>query len=357
MVMDVSERAGKPVRDREAASESGSATETANEGAGGPERTLRSGPPRPSLAALALTLVMVVSVGALFFGVFAFGLSGLQEQRSQHQLYATFRGLLDPSSPDAPWIGSKVPAGAPVALIERARSRPARRRRGPGDVGGRHAERSRASARHGAPRSVRRLGAPRPRRDGRRSLAHIADLKTRDVVTVQTGQGTFRFHVRGRLANGGKLPTIRATSGLLLLGTSARRARPFLAHSEPRPVRRGPARGQVGQSTAPARRTRLSATNLPGHNDPGAGRSCCSGREPSRGHGGVLVAVVVLGARPHVAHRRTGPLLHPLGAERRSDPPSPQRLLMLPDAMFPELHLNAHCLGEGSPDRNNRKGV
>ena len=121
--MDVSELAGQPAGDDEAPSEPGaeaaeSVPETNDGTAAEDERAPRSGPPRPSLAALALTLVMVVSVGALFFGVFAFGLSGLQEQRSQHVLYSTFRGLLDPSSPNAPWIGGKIPPGAPLALLK-----------------------------------------------------------------------------------------------------------------------------------------------------------------------------------------------------------------------------------------------
>ena len=81
--MEVSERAGKPVRDAGAVSEYGSATDGGNDADGEAERAPRSGPPRPGLASLALTFLMVASVGALFFGVFAFGLSGLQEQRSQ----------------------------------------------------------------------------------------------------------------------------------------------------------------------------------------------------------------------------------------------------------------------------------
>ena len=111
--MDVSELAGQPAGDDEALSEPGAGAaepvSEADDDAVEDERAERSGPPRPSVAALALTLVMVISVGALFFGVFAFGLSGLQEQRSQHVLYATFRGLLDPSSPNAPWIGGNTP--------------------------------------------------------------------------------------------------------------------------------------------------------------------------------------------------------------------------------------------------------
>ncbi len=77
----------------------------------------RVGPPRPGPLAVVLAIVLFVSITALFLGVFAFGLSGLQEQRSQHQLYAEFRGLLDPSSPVAPKIGGDIPPGSPVALL------------------------------------------------------------------------------------------------------------------------------------------------------------------------------------------------------------------------------------------------
>ena len=67
---------------------------------GEPEPTTepRTGPPVPGRLAITLAVVMVLSVAVAFFGVFAFGLSGLQEQRSQHQLYAKFRGLIAPAA-------------------------------------------------------------------------------------------------------------------------------------------------------------------------------------------------------------------------------------------------------------------
>jgi hypothetical protein len=48
----------------------------------------------PGAIAITLASVMAFSIVALFLGAFAFGLSGLQEQRSQDQLNASFRGLL-----------------------------------------------------------------------------------------------------------------------------------------------------------------------------------------------------------------------------------------------------------------------
>ncbi len=272
--MDVSELAGKPAGDDEAPSEPGAeAAESvpeANDGtAAEDERAPRSGPPRPSLAALALTLVMVVSVGALFFGVFAFGLSGLQEQRSQHVLYATFRGLLDPSSPNAPWIGGKIPPGAPLALL----SAPAAGIHRVMVVEGTSAGDTLAGPGH-LPNTVLPGQAGNSVLLGRAAtagapFAHIANLRARDVVTVQTGQGTFHYRVRGHLLSGGRLPTIPSTSGLLLLGTSASaQGLPSLTPSHVDYV----VAQLVGRAVgAPhGKPTRVQATNLPGHNDPGA---------------------------------------------------------------------------------------
>jgi sortase A len=269
MVMEVSERAGKPVRDAGAVSEYGSATDGGNDADGEAERAPRSGPPRPGLASLALTFLMVASVGALFFGVFAFGLSGLQEQRSQHQLYATFRGLLDPSSPDAPWTGGKIPAGVPVALITAPGADLHRVVVVEGTTGGDllagpgHLPDTVLPGQAGDSVLLGRAataGAP---------FADVAHLKTHDLIKVQTGQGTFRYRVRGHLANGGRLPTIRATSGLLLLGTSA--GAHGLSSLTPNHVNYVVAQ-LVGKaySVPRGRPTRVQASNLPGHNDPGA---------------------------------------------------------------------------------------
>ena len=54
----------------------------------------REGPPRPSKLVVLLAVVLFLSIVAAFLGVFAFGLSGLQEHRSQAQLYSQFRELL-----------------------------------------------------------------------------------------------------------------------------------------------------------------------------------------------------------------------------------------------------------------------
>jgi hypothetical protein len=69
-----------------------------------------------------ITFASISALGgiAIFLLVYALGFSALQEQRSQHQLYASYRGLLAPASPIAPEIGGVIPPGSPIALINSA---------------------------------------------------------------------------------------------------------------------------------------------------------------------------------------------------------------------------------------------
>jgi sortase A len=182
----------------------------------------RTGAPAPTPVSILLALVMMASVAAAFFGAFAFGLSGLQEQRSQHELYATLRGLLDPASPVAPYLGgSKVPAGAPLALL----SAPRAGLRDTVVVEGTSSGDLLAGPGH-------LIDSPLPGQAGNSVIlgkaatagapfAHVPDLQTGDVITVRTGQGLFHYTVRGHLVDGGRLPTVPSTSGFLVLGTSA----------------------------------------------------------------------------------------------------------------------------------------
>ena len=183
-------------------------------------KTPRSGPPRVGIVSVLLALVMVLSVAALFFGAFAYGLSGLQEQRSQHQLYSSIRGLLSPSSPVAPWIGGVIPAGSPVALLSSLQAglhdTVVVEGTSSGDLlaGPGHLPDTPLPGQAGAAVLLGKsttAGAP---------FAQLARLRRGDVITVRTGQGRFRFIVEGRLVNGGRLPTVPSTAGFLLLGTS-----------------------------------------------------------------------------------------------------------------------------------------
>ena len=79
------------------------------------ERSAR--PPVPSAIAISLTSIVSLGVVALFLVVYAVGFSAAQEQRGQHQLYAQFRGLLDPDSPIAPATGGTIAPHTPIAMI------------------------------------------------------------------------------------------------------------------------------------------------------------------------------------------------------------------------------------------------
>jgi len=178
---------------------------------------------RPMPTALAITLASLTafSVVVLFFGAFAYGLSGLQEQRSQHQLYAAFRGLLDPASPTAPSIVGSIPSGTPIALLNSPAAglrnvvvvegtSPSNLLAGPG-----HLPNSPLPGQVGQSILMARsttAGAP---------FGDITRLRKGDVITVTTGYGTFRFSVEGQLVAGQPLPEISKSGALLTLVTSA----------------------------------------------------------------------------------------------------------------------------------------
>lgn len=186
------------------------------------EPTVRpSGPPRPSKLVILLSLVLFASIVAAFLGFFAFGLSALQEHRSQQQLYAQFRGLVAPASIVAPSIGGVIAAGTPVALI----NAPAAgihdvvvvEGTSSGDLlqGPGHLPNTPLPGQGGEAVLVGKsttAGAP---------FAHLARLRRGDVITVRTGQGEFRFAVRGLLPPGIHQPAIPVNQGRLVLVTSA----------------------------------------------------------------------------------------------------------------------------------------
>ena len=229
----------------------------------------RSGPPAPGALTVTMALVMVLSVVAAFFGAFAFGLSGLQEQRSQHIDYASLRGLLDPTSAVAPYIGGKIPAGAPIALMNAPR-------------GGLHdtvvVEGTSAGDLLAGPGHL--ASTPLPGQAGNAVVlgkgatagapfSRLTALRRGDDVAVRTGQGLFHYRVRGKIVNGGRLPRIPSTSGFLVLGTSLGSGT-FASLSPSRVVY---VYAQLEGRAVPAPRGRprtVPASQLPGHNDPGA---------------------------------------------------------------------------------------
>ena len=285
---------------------------------------------RVGIVSVLLALVMVLSVAALFFGAFAYGLSGLQEQRSQHQLYSSIRGLLSPSSPVAPWIGGVIPAGSPVALLNSPqaglRDVVVVEGTSSGDLlaGPGHLPDTPLPGQAGAAVLLGKsttAGAP---------FGQLARLRRGDVITVRTGQGRFRFTVEGRLVNGGRLPTVPSTSGFLLLGTSGGVA--AQGGFTPGHVVYTYAKLQGRVAPAPHGQPHsVTRSELPGYGDPDsvAIRGALVRAAP-RGVCGVLVAVVLLGPVAHVASRRTRALCRPVGLQHRGAAAPPQRLLNLP---------------------------
>ena len=185
-----------------------------------PPSPRRAGPPVPKPMAVVLALVLVVGVTVLFFGVFAFGLSGLQQERSQHQLYNQLRGLLAPESTVAPYIGGAIPDGAPVALL----NAPAAGMHNVVVVEGTSSGDLLAGPGHLA-------DTPLPGQTGESvligksvtagaSFAGITRLRKGDRLTVRTGQRAFSFTVEGQLAAGATLPKITTAEGLLTLATA-----------------------------------------------------------------------------------------------------------------------------------------
>jgi sortase A len=223
------------------------------------------GPPRPGVLVIVLAVVLFVSVVVAFLGVFAYGLSGLQEHRSQQQLYAEFRQLL-PGIPNAPSIGGHIAPGTPVALL----NAPAAgihnvmvvEGTSSGDLleGPGHLPDTPLPGQGGEAVLVGKsttAGAP---------FAHVTLLRKGDLVTVRTGQGLFRFTVEGKLVPGTHQAAIPADRGRLVLVTSAGTgglAATQLVYVEAR---------LQGKAVAapPHRPTTVSASDVPGQADPGA---------------------------------------------------------------------------------------
>jgi sortase A len=226
---------------------------------------------RPLPVPILATLIASGSLAlvAVFFAVYAFGFSALQEQRSQHQLYAQLRGLLSPSSRVAPAIGGAIRPGTPVALINAPRgvlddvvivegTSSADLLAGPGHL--------RDSPLPGQPgesivmgRSVT-AGAP---------FDSIGSLRTGDVITVVTGQGHFRFRVVDTRTAGSVLPQLGASGSLLTLETTVGSG--FLGSLHPSRLEYVDAQLVGSPAAAPAGHVlAVPATEQQGHADPTA---------------------------------------------------------------------------------------
>jgi sortase A len=172
---------------------------------------------RRSVLDALFTCVLSLAVGVLFFGLFAFVLSGVQEARSQRQLLADFRGLVNSASPVAPPLGGRIPPGLPVAVLWAPRANiadvavvegtsSADLRSGPGLLA--------SSPLPGQPgesvimgTSVT-AGAP---------FGSIASLRKDDIITVRTAQGRLRFRVIDLRVAGQRIPSLPSSGSLLTL--------------------------------------------------------------------------------------------------------------------------------------------
>jgi sortase A len=229
----------------------------------------RARPPMPGAVAITLASITAFSVVAVFLGAYAYGLSALQEQRSQDQLFASFRGLLDPSSPTAPSIGGAIAPGSPVALLN-------------SPIAGLHnvvvVEGTTSGDLLEGPGHLR--DSPLPGQPGESILmgksttagapfGGITRLHQGDVITVRTGQGRFRFVVEGQRVAGDPLPQIPSSGSLLTLITSAGSG--WLGRLAPSRLVYVDARLQ-GKDVAspPGRPVAVTPAEIQGHGDPSA---------------------------------------------------------------------------------------
>jgi sortase A len=226
-------------------------------------------PSMPGALVVALAGVVVFSAVAVFFGAFAFGFSALQEHRSQQQLYASFRGLLDPSSPFAPSIGGEITPATPVALLN-----------APG--AGLHnvvvVEGTSSSDLMDGPGHLR--DSPLPGQFGESILmgkattagapfGGITNLRKGELITATTGQGTFRFVVEGKRVAGDRLPELPLSGALLTLVTSAGSG--WLGRLTPSHLVYVDAALQgTAVAAPPGRPTAIPAQEIQGHGDPTA---------------------------------------------------------------------------------------
>lgn len=234
-----------------------------------PAAAPRERPPIPGGVMISLASVTALSSIAIFLVVYAVGFSALQEQRSQHQLYASFRGLLSPSSPVAPQIGGVINPGTPIALLNSQQA-------------GLHnvivVEGTSSSDLLKGPGHLR--DSPLPGQVGQSLVMgksvtangpfrHITQLRAGDLITVTTGQKTFTFSVIDERTGGDPLPAVPTGGSLLTLVTSTGSG--FLGHFAPSHVVYVDAALQGKAVSAPAGRpVAVPVSELPGRSDPGA---------------------------------------------------------------------------------------
>lgn len=223
--------------------------------------------PVPNAVLVVVGVASALSLLMVFLVAYGLGLSALQEQRAQHQLYAELRGRFSPSSPLAPPVGGVITPGAPIAILNAPvahlhdtvvvegtssgdlMSGPGHLRDSvlPGQIG--------QSILLG--RSVT-AGAP---------FGHLTALQHGDVIDVTTGQGTFRYSVVDVRGTGSPLPAVPRAGSLLTLVTSGGSG--WLGRLAPDGVRYVDAvlRGRAVDAPV-GRPVAVPAAELPGRGDP-----------------------------------------------------------------------------------------
>jgi len=214
-------------------------------------------------------MLAAVSLLAIWALLFAFVLSGLQEQRDQRELYASFRGQLVGSGPVSAPLGGAIAPNAPVALLSASRgildnavvvegTTSSNLEHGPG-----HLRTSPLPGQAGTAivygRSVT-YGAP---------FKNITDLHRGDVITATTGQGTFRYLVERIRHAGDTVVSLPPGAGRLTLVSSTGPGwRAGVAPTTT--VYLDAALEGVAQPTPPGHRTTYSWSELPMHGQLGA---------------------------------------------------------------------------------------
>jgi sortase A len=174
----------------------------------------------PAAVVVSFTAVFALTAVLVFLAVYAVGFSALQEQRSQHQLYASLRGVFSPASPVAPPVGGVISPGTPIAVVNAPQ-------------GGLNntvvVEGTSSSDLLAGPGHLR--DSPLPGQAGQSLILgksvtagapfrHITSLAKGDPITVTTGQRTFHYVVDGVRSGGDPLPAVPTGGGLLTLVTS-----------------------------------------------------------------------------------------------------------------------------------------
>jgi sortase A len=173
--------------------------------------------PLPAAFFVAISVLLSLSGLALWGAFYTLVLSSVQEHRAQHVLYAAFRGQVAEGTAPS---GGTIAHGAPVAMLE-APSAGLRHlmvvegtTSGDLEAGPGHRRDSPLPGQVGTSFIVgrsRTFGAP---------FVRIRSLKRGDPITVQTGEGTFKFSVDAVRRPGDSLSAFDAGTARLTLVTS-----------------------------------------------------------------------------------------------------------------------------------------